>query len=179
LAEYEAASETNFATVRDIALSFLYLGRKGLDGDRGALAFLCGQLSSALASSEEQNNSQGSISYRWRPAIESHEQNNVRGPHEVENLLVSAVRNAAEQVIREQKASVQETAALLESQPFPVFHRLTLHTLRTFASDAPEPVADYLSRRAEFDSLDSHHEYALLIQECSTLLPPYIPIDYP
>ena len=137
----------------------------------GALEFLCRQLSSALASSEDQNNSEVSFSYRWRPAIESHEQNNFRGPHDVENMLVSAARNAAEQVIREQKASVQETVALLESQPFPIFHRLTLHVLRTFASDVPELVADYLSRRAEFDSLDSHHEYALLVQECFAQLP--------
>ncbi len=140
-------------------------------GDMDTLQFLCKQLNNVLESSESMNNSEENFSHRWRPAIESHEQNNFRRIYEVENMLVSSVRNAAEQVIQGQKASVQQVVTLLESQHFSIFHRLTLHILRTFASDVPELVVDYLFRRAEFDSLDSHHEYALLIQQCFAQLP--------
>ncbi len=86
--------ETSFDVGRYVELLIKLFPVLVSHGNRGALEFLCSQLSSTLASSDDQNNSKRSFSYRWRPAIESHEQNNVRGPHEVENLLVSSVRNA-------------------------------------------------------------------------------------
>jgi hypothetical protein len=105
------------------------------------------------------------LSRIWRPAIEDHQQNLNIG---VKDLLVSAVRNAAEQMARKDPSSVHRLVALLEerAQGWGVFRRIALHLLRLFPDAAPALVRERLLDRALFDSADVRHEYFLLEKEC-------------
>jgi hypothetical protein len=105
------------------------------------------------------------LSRIWRPAIEDHQQNLNLG---VKDVLVSAVRNAAEQMARKDPRSVRRLVALLEerAQGWVVFRRIALHLLRLFPDAAPELVRQRLLDRALFDSPDLRHEYFLLEKEC-------------
>jgi hypothetical protein len=138
-------------------------------GGMSTLELFCSHLSYVLTSSEEYPQLEH-FSFSWRPAIEDHEQNlNVQ---DWKNLLTIAVRNIAEQVIREQKSPLPDVIAFLEKQSHSIFHRITLHVLRLFANDASELITHYLTLPSEFDNLDSYHEYALLLQERFAFLSP-------
>lgn len=100
-------------------------------------------------------------SYVWRPAIEDHSQNS---PYELKSLLVSAVRDAAEQLVIGNIASVHRLVRMFEERRWRVFHRLALHLLRLFPEAAPGLIAERLTDHARFDELCLRHEYALLAQ---------------
>lgn len=105
------------------------------------------------------------LSRIWRPAIEDHQQNLSLG---VKDLLVVAIRNAAEQLARKDPFSVRRLVALLEgrAQDWVVFGRIALHLLRLFPNAAPELARERLLDRSLFDSLDMKHEYFLLESDC-------------
>ncbi len=105
------------------------------------------------------------LSRIWRPAIEDHQQNLNIG---VKDLLVSAIRNAGEQMARKDPRSVNRLVALLEerAQGWVVFRRIALHLLRVFPDAAPELLRERLLDRALFDSPDVRHEYFLLEKDC-------------
>jgi hypothetical protein len=105
------------------------------------------------------------LSRIWRPAIEDHQQNLNLG---VKDLLLSAVRNAAEQMARKEPTSVRRLVALLDerARDWVVFRRIALHVLRVFPDAAPELVRERLLDRVLFDSPDVRHEYFLLEKDC-------------
>jgi len=135
-------------------------------GGIATLELFCKKLTKAIETSRESDTVVEDYSYRWRPAIENHSQNGPRATHEVESILISTVRDAAEQIVQEQKASVQEVVHYLENKAHSIFHRIVLYLLRIFAYGALDLVSDCLSNRKEFDNFDSYHEYVLLLQAC-------------
>jgi len=103
-------------------------------------------------------------SFVWRPAVEEHEQNKVQD-QDTENALVSAIRDAAEQLVRGDRGSISEVVSVLESHEWHICKRIALHLLRIFANDSPRLVSERLTDRALFDSADVRHEYTLLQRE--------------
>ena len=128
-----------------------------------ALEALCDSLEKVIRLSRRQYNDEGpeDYSYIWRPAIEDHPQN---PEHIPKGILVAGVRDAAEEVIRSGKATVEEVVEILESRQWKVFHRIALHVLRVFAEQAPDLVAARLTRRDLFGDAGVLHEYALLLR---------------
>lgn len=102
-------------------------------------------------------------SYIWRPAIEDHELND---SEDLKNLLVSAVRDAVEGLARRNPGEVGHLVARLEARRWPIFQRIALHLLRSFPDAAPRLVAERLTDRSRFESIDLHHEYVLLLRDC-------------
>ncbi len=103
-------------------------------------------------------------SYIWRPAIEEHPQNRVPG---VESLLVTAVRDAAESLIRSGQVSTQTVVQSLErrAQDWLVFQRIALHIVRIFADKVPSLVVERIANLSFLENVDTRHEYAVLLRE--------------
>ncbi|MCI0408113.1 MAG: hypothetical protein L0191_06025 [Acidobacteria bacterium] len=131
-----------------------------------ALSVLCDLLDSTIRLSRRDQAHDGpeDYSYIWRPAIEDHEQNH---PHRVRDFLVSAVRDAAEQIARADPRKVPALVERLEGRrpPWHVFQRITLHLLRIFPDAAPALVAEHLTDPRRFDETGLWHEYALLARD--------------
>ncbi len=105
--------------------------------------------------------------YVQRPAIEDHAQNE---PHGLIDALITAVRDAAERLISEDKASVRSLVVMLERRGWQIFDRLALHLLWRFPEAAPDLVAEWLIDRRRFDDPGLRHEYALLTRKCFATL---------
>ena len=103
------------------------------------------------------------FSYHHRPAIEEHSQNGTRS--RFPGCLITAVRNAAEQLTKEEPGLMPKLLEVLEGHAWNVFKRLALHLLRTAPDISLQIVAERLMDRTLFDSIDAWHEYTLLIQE--------------
>lgn len=133
-------------------------------GER-ALDVLCDILSAAVRISGriEKEGASRDYSYSWRPAIENHEQNH---PHEIKDHLVTAVRDAAEHLVRRNPEKVAHLVTRLEAEGWPVFHRIALHLLRCFPDAAHHLIAERLTDRNRFENTDLHHEYVLLARDC-------------
>ena len=78
----------------------------------------------------------------WRGAIEDHQQNNVQ---DLRNILVSAVRDTAEQLAKANTSQVPRLVEILEQRRWRVFHRMSLHLLRLFPDAAPALIAERLT----------------------------------
>lgn len=128
-----------------------------------ALRLFCDSLTLGIQPADEQDTSLPDSS-TWRPAIEEHHQNAPQGFESARDLLVSLIRDAAEQIVREEIGSLKEVISELEQHGRSIFHRCTLYLLSAFPQDAPEFVARYLTDRQQFDNTDIHHEYTLLAQ---------------
>lgn len=102
----------------------------------------------------------------WRPAIEGHEQN----LHTLKDVLVSAVRDTAEQLAQADTSEVPVLVQALEARPWKVFHRIALHLLRRFPSVDTDLLVKRLTDRSLFD--DFQHEYRLLLKEHFGMLSP-------
>src|SRR5215204_5911338 len=85
--------------------------------------------------------------YVQRPAIEDHAQNE---PHGLIDALITAVRDATERLIAEDKASVPGLVVMLERRGWQVFDRLALHLLWRFPEAAPDLIAERLIDRRRF-----------------------------
>lgn len=129
-------------------------------GGLDALSMFCDVLEDAIRLSQRSPNEAGEDhSSVWRPAIENHEQNLDRG---IRELLVSAVRDAAERVARNGSAFVGPVVVALEARRWRVFQRIGLHTLRLFTAVAPDLVQERLVNHALFDEPGVRHEYYYL-----------------
>ena len=125
-----------------------------------AMVLLCDLLEKSLQIKRLGKEESQDYSYIWRPAIE--EDKRIGG---VKNLLVSAVRDAAEQLIRENLADLKDIIGELNKYKWNVFKRLRLHLLRLFYQEDQELLAEHLTDYYLFDEPDVHHEYFLLAQE--------------
>ncbi len=129
-----------------------------------AIQLLCDLLEAAIRLSRHPEDDDGAedYSYIWRPAVEDHGQNRSPG---VRDLLVSAVRDAAEQIAKPDPARVPGMVKRLEGRPWRIFHRLALHLLRLFPHEASALIAERLTDRVRFDATGLRHEYALLARD--------------
>ncbi|MGH8058925.1 MAG: hypothetical protein ACREOH_17095, partial [Candidatus Entotheonellia bacterium] len=128
------------------------------------LLLVCDLLQAAIRLSRPQEEPEGpeDHSYLWRPAVEEHPQNRRLGLRE---LLVSAVRDAAEHIATGNPAHVPALVQQFESRSWRIFHRLSLHLLRRVPQEAMDLIAARLTDRTHFDLPDLRHEYALLAGE--------------
>jgi len=138
------------------------------DGEK-ALSLLCDTLEDAARISQRAYGFDRSKSHPYedgfyvqRPAIEDHAQNE---PHGLIDALITAVRDATERLIAEDKASVPGLVVMLERRGWQVFDRLALHLLWRFPEAAPDLIAERLIDRRRFDDSGLRHEYALLARK--------------
>lgn len=108
-------------------------------------------------------------SWIWRPAIEDHRQNHQYG---VEDFLVIAVRDAAQQLIEKNVVSSLEVVQLFESYTWTIFRRLALNVLRTIPYDERDLLKSRMVNKAYFDDLNLKYEYSMLLKNCYQLLEP-------
>jgi len=133
---------------------------------RPTFDLLCELLDKFCACSAEptQQDAGTDVSFIWRPAIEEHEQN-TRTEYLLD-ILVDAVRDAAEKMARDRTADLNALVEGLEAHRWSVFKRIALHLLRLFPDDARPRVAERLTSREYFDAYELRHEYALLSRDC-------------
>lgn len=126
-----------------------------------AFALLCDRLDEAIhiARGESKGGSQEDASFIWRSAIEHDPRGDFRG---IENALVSAIRDATEQLLASDPGMIKGIVRTLEEHRWPIFQRLALYVLSRHPTAAPELVARYLADRELFDNARVQHEYALL-----------------
>ena len=92
-------------------------------GGLPALELLCDLLEKAIRLSRRRDDAKGpeDYSYIWRPAIEDHPQNL---NHTIKDALVSALRDAAEHVVRSCKVTLEDIVKTLENRTWVVFGAL-------------------------------------------------------
>ena len=131
-----------------------------------ALALLCDLLEEALWLSERPGESRAprDASYIWRPAIEADDE----PPVGLKDLLVSAVRDAAERLVREEGKQVLR---IVEEFPFKVFQRIVLHLRRRWPEVDPEGTAELAKDEDVFDDIDLWHELFHLLKDRFDRLP--------
>lgn len=94
----------------------------------------------------------------WRRGIEGYEDG-------LKNLLVSAIRDTAEQVIKSASNQLPEVIGFLESRRWLVFKRLVLHLLKLFPENADDLIVERLTNKDNFDERELWHEYIVLARE--------------
>lgn len=129
-----------------------------------ALELLCDLLDKAIWLFWRCNDDQSPEDYSssWRPAVEDHPQN-LR--HTIKDALVTAVRDAAELLVRSGRATVEEVVDVLEGRCWKVLRRIALHVLRVFSDQAYTLAAARLMDQSLFDDVGLRHEYVLLLRE--------------
>lgn len=108
-------------------------------------------------------------SWIWRPAIEDHGQNH---PYGIEDFIIIAVRDAAQQLIEKKVVSSSEVVQLFESYTWTIFRRLVLNVLRTIPYDERDLLKSRILNKAYFDDLNLKYEYSMLLKDCFQILNP-------
>lgn len=129
-----------------------------------ALELLCEFLDKAIRLSRSRDDDDGPEDYSciWRPAVEDDYQN---FGNTIKDALLSAVRDAAELLVRSGRGTVEEVVNALERNPWRVFRRIALHVLRVFPDQAETLAAARLTDRALFEDAGLQHEYMLLLRD--------------
>ena len=131
-------------------------------GER-ALALLCDLLERAidLSRREKDEKQAADYSYVWRPALD-HRQSTADN---LKSMLVSAVRDAAEDLARANPNAVPTLVQELDKRKWAVFRRLALNLLRKFPDTVLVLIEDRLTSCANYDDPHFKREYSLLLQE--------------
>ncbi len=129
-----------------------------------ALTLVCDLLQTAVQLSRERGDeAEGEdYSYIWRGAIEG---GRPRGFHEIRDLLVSTVRDAATQIVRADRTLMSSVIDELQRRPWQIFCRLALLVLRSFPESDPDLVHLRLMNRTLFEDRGVQREYALLLRD--------------
>ena len=101
-------------------------------------------------------------SYVWYSSIK--EGPNYDGEGSLD-ILVSGIRNTAQQMVEKKYAELDRIIQRLEKREWSIFKRLSLHMLRIFSSDNFELVKERLTNIDIFKNYRLHHEYFHLIKE--------------
>jgi len=120
---------------------------------------LCGKLFKAVELEISKIDSLHDRSYFWRPAIESHEDRDIK------NLLVTALRDSLETLGKSNGEIFKECYKLLSKYDIPIFRRIELHLMRKFPDLLRSEIQKGLSRKEVFDDIHMWHEYYHLMQE--------------
>ncbi len=124
-------------------------------------AFDGGGASHILPEPEEMSNLKDDSSESWRRHIHA----DSGFSRDAENLLVTAIRDAATQLIEGKKLSVQEVVEILEKYSWQVFHRISLHILRSYPDSAEELIVERLTDATRFGYGYLPDEYDLLLRD--------------
>ncbi|MFA6097442.1 MAG: hypothetical protein WC788_07495 [Candidatus Paceibacterota bacterium] len=108
------------------------------------------------------------FSYISRPSIEDHEQN--RDRDDIENTLITAVRNVGLEIISKNPAELQTLIRELEDRKWSVFRRIGLYFLSKSLESAKDLVTQYLTDESLFDNSHYEHEQARLMNKGFRLL---------
>ncbi len=138
---------------------------------RPTLAMLCDLLDHAIkiTMSDSKEGDVEDFSYIWRSAVEDHSQNL---PHGIKSILVSAVRDSAEHIARQNSDEIPSMISDFMGRRWLLFQRLSLYLLSLFPEEANKLIAKHLTDRKLFDELHLRHEYFLLAQKCFANLSP-------
>jgi hypothetical protein len=130
-----------------------------------AFEILCDALDEAIRLSRPRVEEPGprDHSYVRRPAIEDHEQNRTRWG--ILSLLITAIRDAAAQIVKEHSEQIQAIVSILDGHSWNVFKRLSLHLLQTVPEDETQLAAERLTDRSLFEEIEVWHEYGGLARE--------------
>ena len=124
-------------------------------------AFDSGETSHSLPQPRETSDLKDDSSESWRPHIQA---DSGFSP-DAENLLVTAIRDAAAQLIASRQLTVHEAVKLLERYSWKVFHRISLHVLRSHPDSAAELIVKRLTNAARFGYDYLPPEYDLLLKD--------------
>lgn len=124
------------------------------------LALFTDLLETAIKLSHPEREQTGKKDYSeiWRRGIEGYEDG-------LKNLLVSAIRDTAEQVIKSDSNQLSEVIGFLESRRWLLFKRLALHLLRLFPDNSRDLIVERLTNKVNFDERELWHEYIVLARE--------------
>lgn len=139
-----------------------YIPHLAAAAGKEALSLLCDLLETSIKLSRRSPEKvfPEDFSYIWRPAIEEHEQN--LGLN-FKDVLVSAVRDAAETLAENNAAVIPELIKTLEDRKWRVFQRIALHLLGLNPKASVDFVTNRLTNKAMFDEGANNHEYVLLM----------------
>jgi hypothetical protein len=142
--------------------------------DMKALEFCSDLLSEALRLSSRDGDEAKPEDYSaiWRPVIESQGDRSAYG---VKDALVSAVRDAAELIVKAAPATLPHVVGYLEGRGWNVFRRIALHLLRVHPQGGQDLIAARLTDRTLFEASyfrEFCREYRLLARaQFGTLSP--------
>jgi hypothetical protein len=124
------------------------------------LALFTDLLETAIKLSHPEREQTGKEDYSeiWRRGIEGYEGG-------LKNLLVSAIRDTAEQIIKSDSYQLFEVIGFLESRRWLIFKRLALHLLRLFPENADAFIVERLTNKDNFSERELWHEYIVLARE--------------
>lgn len=130
-------------------------------GER-ALSLFCDLLEEAMRLSRNRSDRPGprDHSYIWRRDVDSSSTDD-----DVRDLLITAVRRAAEQIANVDAQEVSKMVRMLEERPWFVFHRIALHLLRLFPDAGADLIVERLTNISLYGEPDLWHEFFLLARE--------------
>ena len=97
----------------------------------------------------------------WRRAVEDHEQNR---DDQTADRLVTAVRDAAKEVVVASPEGIPAVVAGLENRRWCLFHRIALHLVDECCDGSETLLVERLASRKFFDNRHLHHEYYRLLE---------------
>lgn len=122
---------------------------------------LCNWLNTSVSARPDVDPDTGSdYSYRWRPAIEEHAQNQ---KYEFPGVLVGFVREGFEQAVRDGLITLDDAFDILARFHYVIFRRIRLYLINEFAEGIPELVQRTIMDRSLLDDRQYKHEYAMLV----------------
>ncbi len=127
-----------------------------------AFDFLCKLLDKAIRISIESESEVEDFSFIWRPAIEDYPQK-VR--KDVKNVLVNAVQDATDLLVKENLASLENIINHLELYSYPIFKRIVLYLLWRFPEKGLKFIPKYIINYKLFSDPHFKYEYTLLLRK--------------
>lgn len=130
---------------------------------------LCNQLDSAISLSHHRRDDEGIADYSYisRPDIDSQQH------HDLQNILITAVRSAAIQITRSDTAQLPNLVSKLEQDyRWHIFKRIALNLLHTFPGVVPVLVSDRLLNADLLDADWCQNEYRQLLKNRFSQLSP-------
>ena len=136
-----------------------------------ALELLCSLLGNAVKFSRagRDENKPNDVTFIWRPAIEDHQQNR---DYTIDCPLITAVRDAAEGICRQNPDKIAEVVSLIEGHGWNVFRRISMYLLRVVENPPMGLVRDRLINEDLFNASGVYHEYFHLLKKWFPSLAP-------
>lgn len=130
------------------------------------LALLCDLLAAATRLSRRRSDDEAPQDHSeiWRPDIESES-----FPDRIAELLISAVRDAAFQIVERDRSQLRAVVEELRRARWLIFDRLSLHLLRRYWRDDDRLLSELLLDEGLFQAFP--REYALLARDTAAALP--------
>jgi hypothetical protein len=123
---------------------------------------LCDLLDDAMRAASKGIDEEESYSWIWRSAIEDYEQNGYAGG--LRDVLVTAIRDGARFAVEDGILTIESLIELLTERVGSIYKRIALYIVNLFSGQRMELARYWLLDLSLFDRVETHHEYALLLQ---------------